>query len=396
MQSNDIIEVLENDEAKSFMAENLTTDSALLMLKYSGAVNFNLRVCLNLMDVYKKSTAKLPFLFDSFLAVTQKAYEQATSYAVARYKSSFIRGGNLLDITGGLGIDSIVFSAVFETVTAVERDHELHALALYNVRKLGIENLERIKGNGEDHLQLNLDWIYIDPDRRVTGARGVTISSMSPDISSLIPTISTKTKCAYVKLSPLFDIQEVWRNFEQTETVHVIAEKGEIKEVGMVLNFELTSPVIQRIILCDVHTDFLITLERGSSDNVAPRGFSNFKEKYMLVPNSLVLKSNSAEVLLRDISVTRHDTFQYYFSNHELEVTGFRKFRVLAVSTLSSKGIKNVLRSNGVDQINIVIRGLSDQPEKWHKKLGTRDGGNFYLFVFKSKKSDALLCQFIS
>jgi hypothetical protein len=43
--------------------------------------------------------------------------------------------------------------------------------------------------------------------------------------------------------------------------------------------------------------------------------------------------------------------------------------------------------------LNIVIKGINELPAKWHKKLGTSDGGDWFLFLLKSEDSEAILCK---
>jgi hypothetical protein len=58
VQSKDIIKVLENPDAISFMNSHISDDVALLALKYQGKVVFNITVCLQLMAIYRKAKKK--------------------------------------------------------------------------------------------------------------------------------------------------------------------------------------------------------------------------------------------------------------------------------------------------------------------------------------------------
>ena len=49
-----------------------------------------------------------------------------------------------------------------------------------------------------------------------------------------------------------------------------------------------------------------------------------------------------------------------------------------------------------IRKVNISVKGLRDQPSVWHKKLGTTDGGEYYLLILKSKKSEAILTKIFS
>ncbi|PCJ66077.1 MAG: hypothetical protein COA58_08360 [Bacteroidetes bacterium] len=395
MQSKDIIDVLESKEAVSFIRAHINDNVSKLSLRFSGNVNFNITVCLQLMSLYKKVQKKIPFFYDNLLALDQRSYEQCTSSEVAKYKSSFISGSSILDITGGLGIDSIFLANGFSDTTVVERNKELHDLACYNVKKLGFTTIHRVHGNGLDYLNDYYDWIYIDPDRRKESKRNVVLENLEPNILELIPKLRKACNFTYLKLSPLYDLSEVWRCFEDVKEIHIVAEKGEIKEVGVLLDFK-NKWLNPSIILKEVTTNFLEVISRSNCDSKLLEYYDSDDTRNVLIPTALIAKSRSEKYFLRAINVKKHYAFNLYFSNED-EVKGFRSFRILERTTnLSVKRIKEILRVKGISQVNLVVKGLRDNPEIWHKKLKTRDGGCYYLFILKSKKSESYLCEFIS
>ncbi|MDA0778844.1 MAG: hypothetical protein O3C19_07260 [Bacteroidetes bacterium] len=391
MQSYDIIDVLESEEAITFISENINADLPSISLKYAGKTSFNFTICLQLVAVYGKAQKKIPLFWNKRLAIDQRSYEQCTSQAVAEYKCSFIKGETLLDITGGIGVDSIFLSSTFQSVKAVEKNMELHQLAAYNVTKLDIPNLIRLCGEGANYLDQKYDWIYVDPDRRPGNARAVALPSLEPNVLDLLPDFKHCATWVYIKLSPLFDLSEIWRQFINVKTVHLIAERGEIKEVGVILDMSRFSNQ-KTVVLRDVYSDFSqeINLE-------APNVF-NFSEEvsgpYLLVPIALVSKAGAAHFFLKETLSTKHETFDLYFSKSS-SVYGFRSFEIMIQTKLNEKELKLACRNFGITQLNIVIKGISDTPDLWHKKLGTKDGGNYFLFLLKGNKNHAILVQSI-
>ncbi|CAI8211854.1 MAG: Uncharacterised protein [Bacteroidia bacterium] len=63
---------------------------------------------------------------------------------------------------------------------------------------------------------------------------------------------------------------------------------------------------------------------------------------------------------------------------------------------LSLKQIKKSLRLINLVKVNIVLKGLNELPSKWHSKLGTKDGGDYFLFILKSDESEAIICKRIT
>ena len=393
MQSNDIIDVLENKEARTFIRQHIAADTSLLSLKYSSSVDPNFTVWLQLIKLLAKAKFKLPLFHEKLLALDQRSYEQATSQLVAAYKSEFIAGDTLLDITGGLGVDSIFLAGSVGEITAVEQNENLHKMAAYNIQTLGIANIARCLGDGMSFISRKYDWVYIDPDRRPDSGRSVALHLLQPNVLDLMPLLQKFATRVYIKLSPLFDIEELYRQFSGIETIHVIAQNGEVKEVGVVLRMAL-SENSSSIRLRDVATSFDIHLEKAPKPNW---NYMRNDDEYsfVLLPIALVAKTKSAAYFLEKIEAKKHDAFEIFFSNSEA-TEGFRNLKIIEKSNLNSKNIKAMLTRLGIRQVNISVKGLRDQPSVWHKKLGTKDGGEYYLLILKSKKSEAILTKIFS
>ena len=393
MQSNDIIDVLENKEARTFIRQHIAADTSLLSLKYSSSVDTNFTVWLQLIKLLAKAKFKLPLFHEKLLALDQRSYEQATSQPVAAYKSEFITGDTLLDITGGLGVDSMFLAESVAEITAVEQNEDLHKMATYNIQTLGIANITRCLGDGVSFLSEKYEWVYIDPDRRPDSGRSVALHLLQPNVLDLMPLLQKFATRVYIKLSPLFDIEELYRQFIGIETIHVIAQNGEVKEVGVVLNME-RSENSTTIRLRDVATSFDILLEKPPKPNW---NYIQDDDTYsfVLLPIALVAKTKSAAYFLAKAEAKKHGAFDIFFSDSEVP-EGFRGLEIIEKSNLKAQNIKAMLMSRDIRKVNISVKGLRDQPSVWHKKLDTTDGGEYYLLILKSKKSEAILTKIFS
>ncbi len=71
-----------------------------------------LRVILNQIEVENKSKDKLPtwFTTKNIIYPSKISVEQTSSEITAKYKSKLVSGENLIDLTGGFGIDDYYFS----------------------------------------------------------------------------------------------------------------------------------------------------------------------------------------------------------------------------------------------------------------------------------------------
>jgi hypothetical protein len=393
LQSKDIINVLKNDEAKSFILNHIIDHYAELSLKYSGKTTYNIAVCLQLMELYKKSKTKIPMVWENLLAIDKRSYEQATAQSVAEYKREFIKGNTLLDVTAGFGVDSIILAKNFKEVTAIERNSELNELAAFNINKLGINNIERIVGDGSDFINQEYDWVYIDPDRRIGAKRGIKLQDLEPNVLELLPKLKKYAKRVYLKLSPMFDVKEVVRVFEHVERIYCISLRNEVKELGVILNFakKHTKPTIH---LHDVASKFDLTATWEDLDTEPNKAIKEFT--YLFAPNALLLKSGLSNYYYKKDNIYKHQEFELFFSDSKQKSLEGRCFKILQVGGLSRKEIKKDLQKLNIDKLNIVIKGLSDKPEKWHQLLKTTDGGAYFLIILKGRKKESFICKLLT
>ena len=394
MQSNHIIAVLSSDEGFHFIKNNLNGNTNDLALKYSGKTSFDLKTALYLIGIYKKASKKVPIISNNLLAIDQRSYEQSTSQKVAQYKTSFISGKHLLDLTAGIGIDSLYLSHNFEKIEAIELNLSLHELACFNLEKLGINNIKRINGDSFEFLSGKVwDWIYIDPDRRINGKRAVDLKYLRPDILGSLNLIKKAASKIYIKLSPLFDLSEIARRFNHLNTIYLIAEKNEIKEVGIFIDCSIKSDTRNATLhLVDVSTNYSASFSFNEyfkrSNFIYDTGYNRF----LHTPLNLISKSSCFHVFTKGINVTKHPEFQLFFSDNN-NLPGFKTLEIIDKCVLSVKKIKQILRLNSIVKMNIVVKGLDQLSTEWHNKLGTTDGGDYFLFVLKSVEGEALLCK---
>ena len=166
--------------------------------------------------------------------------EQCSSEETALFKRSLLEGlfpdgiGTLCDLTCGLGIDSLAFSAIARRVISYERSPELAQAAARNFKRLGVSNIEvRNEEVGPLTELPECDVIFADPARRDGAGRKVfRLEDCSPDIRPLLPTLLTKAGTVLLKLSPMADISLVAGELGGSlEQVHIISLRSEVKEL---------------------------------------------------------------------------------------------------------------------------------------------------------------------
>ena len=166
--------------------------------------------------------------------------EQCSSSATATYKAGLAaaaataRPALILDLTGGLGVDSWAFSQVAERVVYFEQNAELAGAVARNFAKLGAGNIEVRNETVTPETELpEADLIYADPARRNAAGRKVfLLEDCTPDILTLLPMLLRKAPAVLLKLSPMADLAMLAERLGPAlREIHVVESDGEVKEL---------------------------------------------------------------------------------------------------------------------------------------------------------------------
>lgn len=222
-----------------FIEEHLYDDALQLRLKVNPQkYDFDIEFAILQIESRRKYALKLPYFlsFQNFLFPDAISGEQASHQAVARFHASLLnKGGKVLDMTAGLGIDSISFCEKAKEVTAVELNpHKAkilkeNALSM-SLKNLNIENCDSIDFlRNSDHI---FDAIFIDPSRRdASNKRVFNLHDCQPDVIENQNLLLSHSQNVYIKASPLLDITQAINDFPNLNSIYVIGVKGECKEV---------------------------------------------------------------------------------------------------------------------------------------------------------------------
>lgn len=324
--------------------------------------------------------------------------EQCSSEATAQYKARLAMrvadtGGDIADITGGMGVDFAALAPLFRNAIYIERQAALVALASHNLPLLGVTNATTVSADGTQWLretERHFALIYADPARRSTsGARTYAIADCTPDISAVLPLLLAKADTVIVKLSPMLDHHKAARDLSpHVSEVHIVAYGGECKELLLVLS---ATPTISPTLYCadlSVSVEEPISLPSWSGEAPAsPMKYivetvaSPLQDySYIYEPNAAVMKAGCWGLLCERYGVSQVSAQSHLFVSHE-RVADFpgRAFRILAVTTLGRKELRRSLA--GIRQANITCRGCGLTPDALRRCLKLKDGGDTYLFA---------------
>lgn len=180
---------------------------------------------------FKELVANPRFLFPDPLSC-----EQASHSAIAHFHASLAKSeSTLLDMTSGLGIDSMAFAKKGIYVLAIDIDPNRSSILKYNSEILCLKSLQVLNFDSVEYLKSStakFDLIFIDPSRRDdSNNRLYDLHDCQPNLFFHIELLKQRGGRILIKASPMLDISQTLRCFNDISSIKVIGIKGECKEV---------------------------------------------------------------------------------------------------------------------------------------------------------------------
>lgn len=387
VQSNEIIELLKNEKAKSFLSEHFDEKPEKLALSYRNKVDFNLSVLTQLLQLYHKAVHKIPEWVENRCAIHAKSYEQCTSAVVAKFKSTLFSGNKMIDLTSGLGVDAYYFSKSFDSVICLEKDSETCAFAQYNQRVLGTSNVSIFHSDLENYtLDDWYDLIYVDPDRRIEDKeQRKDVATYSPNIFVWYKKLLKHTNCLAIKLSPMTDISYLRNEIPEIDNIYVIAYKNEVKELLITVSPEVRSTLIHAVELND---DTTLSYSEKTNNQEIHIGHEG---KVLLEPSRAIIKAGLASNYCQHLGLTFLSLRGlYFFSENTIPEFMGRQYEIITQLSSQWKEIKKYLKSKKIKAIQIAQRNFFDDVKTIRKKLQINDGGETTLIFSRDENGNAI------
>lgn len=377
-------------EVLSYIESHIREDIHHLLLKKSPFEDYSMREIVAQIKGRQIAKKKFPFLleFPQFKYPIKLSLEQASSEATARYKASLMAGEKLIDLTGGMGIDTYFIGNNFKEITYVDVDQDLCALAKWNFEVLGLKNFT-ILNQSADKITGNFNTIYIDPSRRVNGNRKYDIRDLVPNVIDLQDQLIKMSNQIVIKLSPMQDIKSAKTYLRNIDHIHYISLDGELKEVLIIIDKKAKD--IKETIAILGKKDTIFTLS-DASNNIT---FSETKS-YLYLPDAAVMKSGKQDIIAAQFGLQKlHRNTHIYTSETMVDFPG-RIFQVLLSTQLNKKSVLPHLKSK---KANVISKNHPLTPDQIKKKIGIKDGGEDYIIAFtdvNDKKAVAICRKVLS
>ena len=355
---------------------------------------------------------------DELLFPKRLSLEQCSSELTAKYKRTISRNDEeaqcnisenqcrsvgekrtLIDLTGGMGVDTSFLSDNFDETIYIEAQEELCELARHNFKVL-YKNIKVVNATAEDFLSQcdNVDCIYLDPARRDEyGRKMVSLHDCSPDVAELQDLIFEKSKTLMVKLSPMLDIDIIKKELKNIKEIHVVAVKNECKEL-LVLCQQTTdngqqtscnnqlSAVSHQLSAVDLRENWRFNFTE-EEENEAVVSFADEIGKYLYEPGVACMKAAPFKLLSQRFNIKKlhrnshlytSDELVYDFPGRIFEVINVVNFDKKAKKMLSQQTTDN--RQQTLSKVSIAVRNFPLSADELRKQLGFKDGDDFYVF----------------
>lgn len=320
--------------------------------------------------------------------------EQCSSEHCAHYKSSLVHGQSFIDLTGGFGVDTYYFSKTFQEGIYVERNETLAKIVSHNFALMKVTNVDIIHQDTLDFLktkQQKVDLIYIDPARRdKQGKKTILLSDYEPNLLEILDQLLAIASVVMVKTSPMLDIKAVIQALRCVKDVHIVSLDNECKEVLYVLERNyIEEATIHCIHLNSQQAPFRF---RYSEEKKATCT-SHLPLTYIYEPNVSILKSGAFKLMGTRYNLHKlHPNTHLYTSNHLLDDFPGKRFIILHQIKVQKSALMAILPSL---KANIMTRNFPMKTEDLKKKLGVKDGGEFFILAttLSNEEKVLILCK---
>ncbi len=305
--------------------------------------------------------------------------EQASSEVTAAYKAQFINGGSVIDATGGMGVDSLAFAQRAAQVTHCENDPERSQVAAHNLKILGGDAITAINADALDHisgLHERAALIYLDPSRRPADKkRAVLLEDCLPNVPQNLELLLAKADAFLVKAAPMLDIEAGLNALKTVSEVHVVAYKGEVKEVLFLMDAQgVPHPPITSVNLGTPQVPFRFTKdeEERATNTYAP------PQAYLYQPHAASLKAGAFKCIGQHYGLNKlHRHTHLYTSDTLVDFPG-KRFIIQETLPYNGKNLKKCAKE--VTRANITTRNFPLSVSDIRKKAKIAEGGEHHLF----------------
>lgn len=374
--------LVQDFDLNQFLTQNKHLDAESYLLRHKGNTNQLNWLLAEQLKIYPKASHKLPQFVKHHCWFTSKSYEQSSSESSAIFKSTRFKGGKLLDLSGGLGVDDWAFSKTFELIISLDPNTELNQMVRWNNHLLGVQHIERLDKTAEefmaevqDHF---FDLVYLDADRRPEEKRSWFLDQVQPNYLELAAPLHKIGKQILLKVSPMVDLSYLKESIQHLKEIWVLGDAKEVKEV-----LALVEPGYQGL----VQTEAIIWnnpnnyLSYTPALKTADDRHSQEELVYFFEPHPAVIKAGLSKIYATSIGLNQIAPESAFYLGATLPSSFMgRAFRILAKEDFSKATLKEYIKRHKIIQANVTRRNFILSTDEIRKQFKLKEGGADYLF----------------
>jgi hypothetical protein len=380
-----------NPEIQNFIDANIDTPISKLALQKNPYPEIEWLSILNQIEAKKKAKDKLPnwFATKNIIYPSKISIEQTSSEKTASYKATIVSGDNLIDLTGGFGVDDYYFAKKMSTIAHCEINPELSDIVKHNFEQLNVKNCVCYAGDSLETLTIlnkKWNWIYIDPSRRndVKG-KVFMLKDCLPNVPENLSFYFENSDSILIKTAPLLDLSAGLSELQNVKNIHIVALDNEVKELLWELHKEYNGSItIKTINIIKDKTetfDFILNQKLEEPSYGLP-------QKYLYEPNSAIMKSGGFDEVGTFYDLDKLQKHSHLYTSDNLISFPGRVFEIQTTISYNKTEMKVHLENK---QANITTRNFPDSVEIIRKKWKIKDGGNLYCFFTTDKNNHKIV-----
>ncbi|TLU81516.1 MAG: hypothetical protein FDX21_11905 [Chlorobium sp.] len=371
-------------DIQALLVQHSSADPTVFALQFHGRKELPIRAMAEQLACRQKAVKKLPTLSQNNLLYTPLALEQSSGERTALYKASFMSGKRAIDLSGGLGIDTMFLARAFQQVVYFERDPLLCALVEHNLTVSGITNVAIKNGDSISMLAKypdnSFDWIYVDPARREQGQRSIALEAASPDVVASHDLLLKKAPKVCIKASPALEISGLKKLLPALHTIVVVSVDRECKEILLLLEraYPSDGPVQVKAVCLNADSEEITEVVGGGE---APRVVGTAVKEYLYEPDPAIIKARLSVVLARDSGLQFvNKSVDYLTADCKIKAFPGRTFRVVECVPYKPKSFRAFLERHAIAGASIQRRDFPLAAEELRKKYRLLESERAFLF----------------
>ena len=388
-----MIKNLLDPKIQEFINANIGEDISKIALQKNPFPETHWIDILNQIEAKKKSKDKLPTFFatKNIIYPNKVSVEQTSSEKTAFFKSNLVSGKNLIDLTGGFGVDDLYFSKTIKHIVHCELNESLSEIVKHNFEILKTDNIDCITGDSFKILKdLNqqYDWIYIDPSRRNESKGKVfMLKDCLPNVPENLNFYFQFSNNILIKTAPILDIKAGLSELKNVKIIHIIAVDNEVKEVLWQIEKNFDDHIeIKTINITKENQNFSFKLTVNSQ-----KPTFSLPLQYLYEPNAAIMKSGGFNQVGLYYKISKLHQHSHLYTSEKIIAFPGRIFKIENVILYHKPEMKTHLENK---KANITARNFPETVENIRKKWKIKEGGNIYCFftINNNEEKIVLIC----